>query len=382
MRDNQTLYRSVMELVWTAGVRFHDLRCQSTFVWAIVGLLLTHTISLPDWATQRPGKTQAASRTRQLSRWVHNPKIKPAEVYHDLVTASLVSWREHTVYLALDTSSLWDRFTIVRVSLIYRGRALPLAWSVVASPSVSLPQADYQAVLQDAAQWLPLGSHVVLLADRGFNQIALFRFIRQELGWHLRLRVKRSLWVYRPGKRRTKLGRLLPRRGHTLLLAEVRITAQQLGPVHLALAHVQTKKGYQEWAILSDEPVSLETFGEYGLRFDIEENFLDDKSAGFQLASSELADADALSRLLLLLATATLYLVSTGTAVVARGWRPWVDAHWFRGLSYFQLGWRWIAYALSNGRQLVSFLWLEPGADPEPAIASLRQAVCPLPLRN
>ncbi len=48
--------------------------------------------------------------------------------------------------------------------------------------------------------------------------------------------------------------------------------------------------------------------------------------------------ADALTRLGLILATATLYLVSTGTAIVSLGLRHLVDTHWQRGLSYFQIG--------------------------------------------
>jgi hypothetical protein len=59
------------------------------------------------------------------------------------------------------------------------------------------------------------------------------------------------------------------------------MTDRQFGPVHLALAHVQTQHGYEEWALVSDDPTDLHTFDEYGLRFDLEENFLDDKSAGF-----------------------------------------------------------------------------------------------------
>jgi len=36
------------------------------------------------------------------------------------------------------------------------------------------------------------------------------------------------------------------------------------------------------WYVVSDESAELKTLEEYGLRFDIEENFLDDKSNGFQ----------------------------------------------------------------------------------------------------
>jgi len=53
----------------------------------------------------------------------------------------------------------------------------------------------------------------------------------------------------------------------------------------------------------------MKTFEEYRLRFDIEENFLDDKSNGFQLESSLIRSAKALERLCLVLALTTLYLV-------------------------------------------------------------------------
>jgi hypothetical protein len=48
----------------------------------------------------------------------------------------------------------------------------------------------------------------------------------------------------------------------------------------------------------------------------------------------------------------------------------WVDPHWHRGLSYFQLGWRWIRHALAQGNHLFSGLRLQLGPDPEPVYAS------------
>src|SRR4029434_8361943 len=46
----------------------------------------------------------------------------------------------------------------------------------------------------------------------------------------------------------------------------------------------------------SDEPTGVATLQEDGWRFDSEENFLDDKSHGFQLASSLIRSAQALER--------------------------------------------------------------------------------------
>jgi hypothetical protein len=109
---------------------------------------------------------------------------------------------------------------------------------------------------------------------------------------------------------------------------------------------------------MSRPGVAVATLDEYGLRFDIEENFLDDKSNGFQLESSLIRSADALTRLGLVLAITTLYLVAQGTEVVKQGKRRWVDAHWFRGHSYFKIGWNWIRSALSKGWELLTRLRL------------------------
>jgi hypothetical protein len=109
------------------------------------------------------------------------------------------------------------------------------------------------------------------------------------------------------------------------------------------------------------------------VRFDIEENFLDDKSNGFQLESSLIRSAQALTRLCFVLAMTTLYLVAQGTEVVQQGKRRWVDPHWFRGQSYLKIGWNWVKLALSRGWELIPTVHLSSAWDPEPAMASKRQ---------
>jgi hypothetical protein len=142
--------------------------------------------------------------------------------------------------------------------------------------------------------------------------------------------------------------------------------------VHLAVA--RPVGGDDDWYVISDEPTAVQTLEEYGLRFDIEENFLDDKSNGFQLEASLIRSAQALERLCFVLAMTTLYLVSVGTSVVQQGKRRFVDPHWFRGTSYLKIGWKWVSYALSRGYELISRVYLSSACDPEPAIASKKQA--------
>jgi hypothetical protein len=372
MTNHSTLSTNLMKFVLDSGLKFHDIRTAATFGWALVGLLISETIHLNHWALFRPGPTKMASKERQFSRWLHNDKIRPMLLYPRLVQHALQSWEGKELFLALDTTLVAYRFVIVRLALVYRGRAIPLGWVVCASRSAMVPLAWYQRMLAQVAASLPTDSRVVLLADRGFADVKLMRIARQ-LGWHFRIRVKSNVWVHRATRGKQKIKALMPPPGGARFYSHVWLTDQQFGPLHLALAYVRTQNGYEKWAIISDEPVSLATFDEYGLRFDIEENFLDDKSNGFQLEASQLEDAESVSRLCFLLATASLYLLSTGTAVVEMGKRHLVDPHWFRGLSYLQLGWRWVKRAFHIGEKLLDFPWLSPEPDPEPAMASKKQ---------
>jgi hypothetical protein len=212
---------------------------------------------------------------------------------------------------------------------------------------------------------------VVFLADRGFADIDLMMGLKR-MGWHYRIRIKGNFLIYRRGHRRCKVKRVPLVCGQARFWHHVTITARRFGPVHLALA--RPRGGAERWLVVSDEPTDLETFEEYGLRFDIEENFLDDKSNGFQLESSLLRSTDVLSRLCFVLAITTLYLVSQGTEVVRQGKRRWVDPHWFRGSSYLKIGWEWVKAALSKGFELITKLHLSSEPDPEPAMASRVQS--------
>ena len=105
---------------------------------------------------------------------------------------------------------------------------------------------------------------------------------------------------------------------------------------------------------------------------------MDDKSNGFQLESSRVRDADALTRLCFVVAVATLYLVAQGTQVVAQQKRRWVDPHWLRGNSYLRIGWQWVKTALARGWELFATLHLCGAPDPEPCRASASQPTAPL----
>ncbi len=363
--DAGRVYQAVRQYAKT--LLWNDSRNADTFAWLVTGLLQSQTSTLPDWITHRPSSaTFAQSRERQARRWLGNAKIDPVSIYGPLVTSALRTWGGHRLVLAFDTSVLFEKFCLIRVAVLFRGRSVPLYSTVIEHASAQVGTARLLPVLAHVKGMLDfLGiEDVRLLADRGFCDVELMDWL-WACGWHYRIRIKSNIILADPqGQRLCKVNevKLAPR--ETRCFHNVTLTGQRFGPVHVVLG--RPTDGPEQWQVVSDEPTSVETFAEYGERFQIEEGFLDDKSGLFGLEASRLRDAASLERLVLVISTATLFLVSEGLQVVEQGLRRRVDPHWQRGLSYLKIGLRAVQYALARGQAVFTRLGLHGGADPEP----------------
>ena len=375
MGDSLQMYRTLFSALWEHIPRriFRDVRRLATLTWAVIGLCLTKSISPNDWSEVVISNAQyAASHQRRFRRWLRNERVVPQTFYPPLLRAALADWEPgERMYVALDTSVLPNGYVLIRTSLVYRGRALPIAWRVFKHSSASVSYDDYEIVLKQTQSALPPEMVIVLLADRGFLHRKLVSFAR-DAEWHYRLRAKASTVVHLQDRRVVPMAKLRPPKGAAHFYHSVRVLDDDIGLAHLALATPVPEKGKKvdPWYVVSDEPTDLATLDEYGLRFDIEENFLDDKSNGFQVEASKLDDVSAIGRLFLILAVATLHFTSVGVGVVKSKTRRWVDTHWDRGMSYLKIGWKWLRQQYRRGWPTFAPFAIDPAPDPEPATAS------------
>jgi hypothetical protein len=346
---------------------WNDTRNAKTLAWMVAGLIQTGSSNPPDWIPNvQTQATRAQSTERRFNRWLTNKHITAQHVYTPLITQALQEWGEYEFRLALDTSLIFETHCIIRIVVLYRGRAVPLVQTVIAHASACVSFEQLENVLNTARAILRRVKRckVIFLADRGFADISLLQCLK-DFGWSYRIRVKASFGIYSPDKQLLcKVGQVTLEPGQAKYYQNVRLTAQHFGLVHVALARPE---GVNElWAVVSDEPTGEQTFVEYGWRFQIEECFLDDKSGAFNLEDSGLRDAESLERLILVLGVSMLLLVSEGTQVVTSGLRQIVDPHWARGLSYLKIGWRWVRRAVAVGVTIFERIALVGGDDPAP----------------
>lgn len=281
------LYNQLQTLLGQS-IPWADRRHLQTLIWMVVGVICAECISLPRWSIYSHTRAVfAQSHQRRFSRWLHNSRINVHKLYSPLIQTALADWESSTITVIEDTSLLWNEYCLIRLSVQYRGRAVPLVWRVIRHRSSSVQFCVYQAML------------------------------------------------------------------------------------NLAIGRDPISK--QQWLVATNEPATLQTFREYAARFAIEEEFLDEKSNGFQLERSEVRSVIALSRLCFVLAVATLVLTVQGQQVVASGKRRWVDCHWQRGNSYLRIGWSWIKGTFHQTWGLFPTLALQGQLDPDPAFASNKQ---------
>lgn len=267
------------------------------------------------------------------------------------------------VRLTLDPSVLWDQFCWVGICFVWGGRSFTLAQVVLEHSSASVAFDAYCPLLQQVLSLLPPDCRVTLLADRGFEHGELIHWCNRH-AWEWLIRAKSNLSItVAPGVSQS-VAQLLPPVGEAYLFPNVMILEDIA--CHFATA---TLPGTPEsWAVLSSHPPSLRTFERYGHRFGgIEPHIKDYKSATFDLLPSHLRDAAALTNLVMLLDIATLIALVLATLLVRYRQRPLLDTHPERGLSFLQLGLRYLKQLRHLGQPLPP---LEPLPRYSPSAAS------------
>jgi Transposase DDE domain len=301
----------------------------------------------------------AAKRGRQRREVVVRTCFVP------LLRWVLAHWDGRQLALALDATSLGDRFVVLAISVVYRGCAIPVSWTVLPAGQKGAWRGEWLRLLRQLRPAVPRGWTVIVLADRGLYAPWLFRRIVR-LGWHPFLRVNLG-GTFRPacGRQFQPFRHFVPQPGTAWCGrgTAFKTKAAQLSCTLLA----RWEAGYRDpWLILTDLPPEASDAGWYGLRAWIEQGFKITKRAGWQWQRTRMTDPARAARLWLAVAVATLWLLRVGgeaedaipastlrdvTAVLGHQHRQ-RRATRLRLVSVFRRGWVTILAALLTGAPL------------------------------
>jgi len=218
---------------------------------------------------------------------------------------------EPRLSLALDATNLGQRFTVLCLSVVYRGCALPVAWTVLPATKAGKWMPHLKRLLCRVRGVIPAHWTVIVLTDRGLYSKTLYRAIQRN-AWHPVMRVN-GQGNFRPDRvsRFRPLADLLPQ-VNTLWYGSVTCFSTPRARLKCTLLAYWQSGCDTPWLLLTDLPPAAANPLWYGMRMWIEHGFKDDKRGGFRWEQTKMTDPARANRLWLVLALAHLWTVSVG----------------------------------------------------------------------
>ncbi|MBD2616051.1 transposase [Nostoc punctiforme FACHB-252] len=120
----------------------------------------------------------------------HRQEIDVTKCFAPLLNWIVQQWHSQQGQLALgmDATTLGNRFTVLAISVLIRGCAVPVAWKVVKANQPGAWKPYWLELLEHLKDSVPKQMTVIVTADRGLYADWLYAKI-MELGWHPFLRI-------------------------------------------------------------------------------------------------------------------------------------------------------------------------------------------------
>jgi Transposase DDE domain len=264
---------------------------------------------LQEWYLEAGAKKGHGSTAKGYQRRDWDPHLTaPA-----LLRWILDGWPNRQLVLVLDPTNFGDRFTVLNMSVLYRGCAVPVSWTVLQGGQPGAWEPHWERMLAALAQQVPAGWQVLVLTDRGMYSPHLFGCVRQ-LHWHPFLRI-RAQGFYRPlgSHKWLNLEDLHPPMGQTQAFP-AELFKNEEGRLQGTLVAYQGAAYAEPWLLVTDLSAEIAQASWYGLRGWVEQGYKRVKSEGWQLQRTRIRDCARLERLWLAMAVATMWVLEVGGA--------------------------------------------------------------------
>lgn len=189
---------------------------------------------------------------KQVDRLLSNKELSVEKCASYLVPYMIGGRKE--IKVAMDWTDFdSDGHSTLALNLVTtHGRATPLLWETFKKNTLKNNRNDYEdALLIRLRELVPKDIKVTILADRGFCDIKLFEFIKNELGFEYLIRIRGNILVEgKDAEIKSAKEWILPA-GRTKTIRRAKITGQRYEIATLACVHDRGMK--EPWCLVSSE---------------------------------------------------------------------------------------------------------------------------------
>ena len=223
----------------------------------------------------------------------------------------LTWWVSGRLAVAIDPTLKGDQTTAIVISVLYRGCAIPVAWSIHRATQKGSWMDPTVELLRELAPAVPREMTVIVLCDRGISSPKLWKQIRAQ-GWHPCMRYRNNITFCADGGKRLPARRFVSV-PDTAWIGRGTAFGTPKAQRRCTLLVVWYAQQEEPWIILTDLPPEAVGVSWYALRFWIELGFKAIKSLGWKWDKTRRTDPTRVSRHWLVLSVATLLALAYGT---------------------------------------------------------------------
>lgn len=301
-------------------------------------------------AAEMPLPAQDTSLAQRQRRWLMNEKVYERACYEPIIKPFLQAMSKATLPLILDTTASGVNCHTLTVAVGYHQRALPITWHSDKGGRSHTDGDTQVSLLEHVFTLLPVDADVIVLGDGEFGHVQLLEWLESH-GWDYCLRVASDTYVLCEDEWR-RIDSFDVHPDESIWLQDVYLTRKSpCGPLNILLTW--DEKNDRLLPLATNLPLLEEARYWYGKRFWIEPLFGDIKGHGFDLQTSRLRDPERVSRLMLAVALAYLWLFFLGVAAVITGNDKLVDRTDRRDRSLFTIGRQWLNRLLKLDKPIV-----------------------------
>ena len=313
----------------------NQARNMNVLVGFICGIVQSGQVKLTEVAGDIPRAGKEESLIMQLRRWLKNEAVTYDLYYQPFITQILYALASQTLVLIIDGSTTGRGCVTLMVSVLYKGRSLPLLWVTRKGKKGHFPESMHIELIKAVKELIPIGADVVCLGDGEFDGAEWLNTLTG-FGWNYVCRTSKTTVLYEEGER-FQFNEVCPGRGgEPVCIHGLEFTDKRNAVVN-AVAWWDKKYVNPLFWVTSFETAE-EAYHWYCKRFRIETLFSDLKSRGFNLHKSGLRCPERLSRLIIAAALAYIWMVYLGEYALQKGWEKLIHRTDRCDWSLFNLG--------------------------------------------
>lgn len=290
---------------------------QATLAQMVCGLLVCRSLILAEIARGFQTKVAFPHNLKRVARFVSNPRINALQA-KQVVARRLLRQLHHRLQvkpqqpleIIIDWTSVWP-YQVLSALVPVAGRAVPVLQWAIARDHLKAQQNTFEMqFLAALRRCLPKPWKAVIVADRGFQRVALLQYLNEQ-GFGYVIRVKGDACV-EAGRYSGKLRDYPLQVGQCFKLREVIYHKTKRYRLKVVLNCEKRDGKACSWLLATNLGLTArQVVAIYARRFWCEESFRDQKQ-GFELEGVRVKQAERLENLLLVLAIAMLMLAVIG----------------------------------------------------------------------